>query len=478
MSIHRVGQKLGNYRLIGLLGRGSYADVYLGVHEYLKTEAAIKVLHAQLIGAERDKFIKEAERTAKLRHSNIVSVLEFGIQEDAQTNLEVPYLVMQYAAEGTILRHHPRGELLTLQQVAPYVRQIAEALDHAHSKGIVHLDVKPENILVEQDGKLLLSDFGIAFVAHEVNTQHAQAIVGTIAYMAPEQIQGHPVEASDQYALGILVYEWLCGSRPFTGGIPEEIMRKHVHVPPTPLSERIAIPRGVEDAVMVVLRKEPEERFRTVGAFARALELANQELALPITKKAEWREVSPSEPTVPDRQSGEQVFLNSVQQFSLPDPFLPGVYQPIPLPVRPGDPSPKQKPLLGILNKSRELLDYDWRFFKEEKGSIFRTLGFICNVLSACLLGFLLHDWGAVIWSMPLSLVLFYFCILMRRKLITIPLAIALASYWAFVGFTLDTQLKMIDNWPWLPFAEEAAEGFFIASLSLHLWYLLFRKSS
>src|SRR5438270_289690 len=229
---NRVGQQLGNYQLISLLGEGGFAEVYLGEHIHLGTQAAIKLLHTQLISDDVDKFRTEARTIARLLHPNIVRVLEFGIEG------KTPYLVMDYAPKGTLRQLHPKGQILPLPTVISYVKQIAEALQCAHDEKLVHRDVKPENMLVGRRGEILLSDFGIALVAQSSRYQSTQDMTGTIAYMAPEQIQAHPRPASDQYSLAIVVYEWLTGDRPFNGSF-SEIAIKHTVVPPPSLREKI-----------------------------------------------------------------------------------------------------------------------------------------------------------------------------------------------------------------------------------------------
>jgi peptide/nickel transport system substrate-binding protein len=271
----RLGQQLGNYRLVALLGEGGFAEVYLGQHLRLDLQAAIKVLHAHLTGKEAEHFQQEAQTIAKLVHPTIVRILDYDVQEG------VPFLVMDYAPHGSLRQRHPRGEVVPLPQTASYVKQVAEALQYAHEHKVVHRDIKPENMLLGRREEVLLSDFGIATVAHSTGSLSAEAAVGTIAYMAPEQIQGHTRPASDQYALGVTVYEWLCGARPFSGSFTE-LVTQHLWQPPPSLQERApAIRPAVEQVVLRALAKDPKERFATVTAFAAALEQASQEALLP-----------------------------------------------------------------------------------------------------------------------------------------------------------------------------------------------------
>ena len=191
----RVGQQFGNYRLIRMLGEGAFAEVYLGEHIYLGTQAAIKVLHNQLTSDDTEKFGAEARIIAHLIHPHIVRVLEFGVEG------KTPFLVMDYAPNGSLRQRYPRGVTLPLGIIVPYVKQVADALQYAHNEKLIHRDVKPENMLLGRHGEVLLSDFGIALVAQSSRYQSTQDMAGTMAYMAPEQIQGKPRPASDQYSL-------------------------------------------------------------------------------------------------------------------------------------------------------------------------------------------------------------------------------------------------------------------------------------
>jgi len=262
------GQQLGNYRLIQSLGQGNFAEVYLGQHLHLDTLAAIKVLHNLLNSDILEYFLNEARTIAHLRHPHIIQVLDFGVEDTT------PFLVMEYAPNGNLRQLHPKGTRLPLHTVVSYVKQVADALQFAHDKQLIHRDIKPENMLLGPNNEVLLSDFGIAIFAQNTRRQPGQVTAGTIAYMAPEQIQAHPNFASDQYALGIVVYEWLCGDRPFHGSLPE-IATKHNLVPPPSLSEKVPmIPSAVEQVVLKALAKDPEYRFADVKAFAVAFEEA------------------------------------------------------------------------------------------------------------------------------------------------------------------------------------------------------------
>ena len=266
----RTGQQLGNYRLVQLLGSGGFADVYLGKHIHLDSLAAIKLLRANLVKDEMESFRLEARTLVNLIHPHIVRLLDFGLEDTT------PYLVMDYAPNGTLRQLHRRGEALRIETVIKYVNQVASALQYAHNQKVIHRDIKPENMLLGRNREILLSDFGIAVVAQSTRVQLTQETIGTIAYMAPEQIQSHPRAASDQYSLAVVAYEWLSGYRPFDGAFTE-IAVKHIMVPPPPLRERIpTISPDVEQIIMIALAKEPKQRFGSVQAFATALEQAGR----------------------------------------------------------------------------------------------------------------------------------------------------------------------------------------------------------
>lgn len=201
----RIGKKFGNYRIVKLLGKGGFANVYLGEHiDSKEPPAAVKLLRMCLIDQkELEEFRREAGILISLSHKNIVRVLEFG------TKREVPFLVMEYAPHGTLRHAHLRGEPLSLTQVVKYVNQIADALDYLHREKKMHLDIKPDNLFLGEDlngeKKVLLGDFGLAQTVHNTASRITpDKVAGTVSYMDPEYILGGPpCPASDQYALGV-----------------------------------------------------------------------------------------------------------------------------------------------------------------------------------------------------------------------------------------------------------------------------------
>jgi serine/threonine protein kinase len=280
-----IGQEIGKYKLIDLIGSGGYADVYLGEHLDTHRLVAIKKMnHTPLTERDRELFLKEARIISRLEHKHIVKIEHYGVDEEG-----IPFLIMQYARQGT--PRYPEGTRLPLSTVALYVQHIAEALQYAHDNGVVHCDVKPENILLAAQDDVLLSDFGIAVIIESSlpfsqRTTLNQNIIGTVKYMAPERFDGKPCAASDQYALGIVVYQWLCGKLPFTGSIPQ-IMAHHLHSsPPSLRQHNSAIPAEVEAVVLRTLSKDPLQRFSSLAEFNAAFQHAarlSQHATVPLT---------------------------------------------------------------------------------------------------------------------------------------------------------------------------------------------------
>jgi serine/threonine protein kinase len=263
----RVGEQFGDYRLIGLIGSGGYSDVYLGENIFSKSPGAVKILSKQLVEQEDIKrFVNEIRSLFRLTHPNILEIIDFGFQSD------FPYLVMYYASNGTLAQRHPKGAIVPPTTISSYVKQIAAALQFAHDHRIIHRDVKPQNMLVGSKNEILLSDFGLATIVSDSSI--SGEVAGTIHYMAPEQLSGKPQPTSDQYALGITAYQWLCGDLPYHGS-PQEILFQHISVPSPYLHEKVAtISPSIEKVVLKALSKDPMQRYETIVDFANALEQA------------------------------------------------------------------------------------------------------------------------------------------------------------------------------------------------------------
>ena len=303
----RIGERLGNYRLVRLLGSGRFADVYLAEQIYLNTLAAIKVLNTHLTAETMANFLNEARQLSQLDHPHILRVLDFGLAQ------ERPYLVMEYAPGGTLRERHPRGSRVPLQAILSYVTDVAPALQYAHDQGLVHGDLKPENLLLGKHEQVLLSDFGIALLVPAPNSLHVPHMYGTLIYMAPEHLRGVPSLQSDQYALAVMVYEWLSGQPPFQGAVAE-VVSQHLFTTPTLLRQQDAeIPLAVERVVLKALSKDPKLRFGDVLSFATALREASQ----PETSPAPFQVHNPSTPL-----TAEQDATSSPVRFQNLPPLL------------------------------------------------------------------------------------------------------------------------------------------------------------
>src|SRR5438270_10781593 len=225
---NRVGQQLGKYRLLNLIGKGSFAEVYLGEHLHLNTQAAIKVLHTQFTSEEKERFYTEARMIARLTHPHIVRILDFNVEDG------IPFLIMEYAPNGTLRQRHPKGTRVPLEIVVSYVKQVADALQYIHTQKLIHRDVKPESMLLGHSDEVLLSEFGTAIIAQSTRSAQArqpQEVAESVIYMAPEQLMGKPRPASDQYALAVVTYEWLSGEPPFNGSV-QQITNQHISTSP------------------------------------------------------------------------------------------------------------------------------------------------------------------------------------------------------------------------------------------------------
>ena len=268
--------QLGNYQLLQLIGQGGYAEVYLAQHKYLRKKVAIKVLSGRLTNRDIKDFLREAQIVAAFNHPHILSVFDFGM-----ANMYTPFLVMQYAAKGTLRNRYDNGVQVPLPVATNYVKYMADALQYAHDARIIHRDVKPENMLLDERDHVLLSDFGIASVVYSSATVDTTDNIGTPHYMAPEQFRGKPVVASDQYALAVVAYEWLCGVRPFHGNM-NALAYQHRDAIPSPLRHyNSSIPVELESVIFRALAKDPKKRFPRILDFAQAFEQAALSLPHP-----------------------------------------------------------------------------------------------------------------------------------------------------------------------------------------------------
>jgi len=276
----------GRYRFLRLLGQGGMGEVYLAEDTRITRQVAIKVIRTGAIPypdvvVTEDAirlFQNEAKVIATLNHPHILPLFDYGEEMEDQTM--VTYMVMPFCSEGSFADWlHKRSELTSLspEDVVQFVRQAADALQHAHDHQIIHRDVKPSNFLIRSDRDtvnhpdLLLTDFGIA----RFNTDAtSQTIRGTPTYMAPEQWSGVAVPATDQYALAIMAYEMLTGHPPFQGTQEQAMYRHLVTQPQPPSTLNSRLPTGVDAVILRALAKQPTDRFASITDFARALQQA------------------------------------------------------------------------------------------------------------------------------------------------------------------------------------------------------------
>jgi serine/threonine-protein kinase len=259
----------GRYRLVRLIDRGGMAEVWEGRDEILDRPVAIKVLHPRLVGDQQfqERFRLEAVAAARLAHPNVVSTFDTGFDGG------VSYIVMELVA-GRTLRDLLRAERpLPVARAVAIAAAVADALHYAHEAGIVHRDVKPGNILVGDDGRVKVADFGIAKAATDRDLTEAGVLLGTAKYLAPEQVDGRPQDRrSDVYGLGVVLYEMLCGRPPFTGDSDMAVAFQHAHAdPPRPRQLRPDIPRRLEGVVLKAIAKAPEQRFTSAAELRQAL---------------------------------------------------------------------------------------------------------------------------------------------------------------------------------------------------------------
>ena len=261
------------YRIVDKIGVGGMADVYLGEDTLLGRQVAIKVLHANF--ANDDEFVtrfkREAQAAGKLNHPNIVNMYDVGFDQDLH------YIIMEYVNGETLKEYITRHGRLSIDEAVKFTIAIAEGLEHAHTMGIVHCDIKPHNVIITQTGRVKVTDFGIARAMNATNTvMYTNSILGSAHYLSPEQASGKPVDGNtDIYSLGVVLYEMLTGRVPFEGETPIAVALKHVRekvAPPTRYNP--SIPPLLEAVVMKALSKNPAARFDSISDMISDLRLS------------------------------------------------------------------------------------------------------------------------------------------------------------------------------------------------------------
>lgn len=267
-----TGKQLGPYQVVASLGEGGMAAVYKAYQPGMERYVALKILPRHFASDPLfvGRFEQEAKVLAKLQHPHILPVFDFG-QADGYT-----YIVMPFLQSGD-LTDLLRGSALSLAQIRRIISQVGDALDYAHAHGLIHRDVKPSNVLLDERGNCLLTDFGIAKILEGGSKLTATGgIIGTPAYMSPEQGLGEKVDGrSDIYALGIVLYEMATGRVPYQAETPMAIMIKHLNDPlPPPRRLNPALPEVIERVILKALAKQPQDRYATAGEMVRALQAA------------------------------------------------------------------------------------------------------------------------------------------------------------------------------------------------------------
>ena len=264
-------QRIGNYEIIKVLGRGESATIYLGRELYPAREVAIKLYDPRNLTAEDRKlfqslFLKETLLARRMKHPNITQIY------DAAADDQRTYIVMEYAKEGNLDRFCTRDTLLAPERVAHILERCCDALSYANANGVIHRDLKPANILMGADGEAKVADFGVAFSNLTFDTTRSM-VVGSPAYMAPEQLEGkHASMKSDMYAMGIVLYKMLTASLPFNAATPLELARRIVAggLPP-PGAARPGLPPQLDAIFAKATARDPDERYETWEDFAAEL---------------------------------------------------------------------------------------------------------------------------------------------------------------------------------------------------------------
>lgn len=315
-----TNRKLGKYEVTERLGRGGMAEVYRAYHVNLDRFVAIKVLHSFLADDPefKSRFEKEARNIARLKHPNIVQVYDFDYDEESESYYMVMELIDGPTLKDRLFKMSEEGKLPTLNEALRIVRESASALAYAHSQGMVHRDVKPGNLMLDSDNRVVLTDFGIAKIVTGQQFTATGGMVGTPAYMSPEQGLGEAGdERSDIYSLGVILYQLVTGSLPYDGDNPLSVVLKHLNDPiPSAKATKPDLPDAFDQVIAKLMSKEPEERYQSANELivdlykierGQPLELdgdISYEPALPVTGKdyetLDLRQRNPSASALPD----------------------------------------------------------------------------------------------------------------------------------------------------------------------------------
>jgi len=280
-----IPKTLGRYEIAERVGRGAMGVVYRGRDPVLDREVAIKLMHADFSDDEnaRPRFFREARAAAKLQHRNIVTIFEFNEEDD------VPYIAMEFLRGQSLSARVTTPPPLTLVEKLDVVDQLCTGLSFAHSQGVVHRDVKPANVWIQDDGAVKLLDFGIAKVSSSTMTGGSD-VMGSAPYMAPEQLEGKHVDGrADIFSAGVVLYELLSGSKPFPGDSPTAVMMQIVSGEPIPIGELVAdIPAPLAAVVNRALQKSPDKRYAKAEELAADLRLIRRSLQASADVDSGW----------------------------------------------------------------------------------------------------------------------------------------------------------------------------------------------
>lgn len=264
-----IGRRIGRYRIISKLGQGGLATVWKAKDELLGRTIALKVLderHTASLKARR-RFIHDAQAAAALEHPGIVAIYDAG---EADGTIYIALALI----DGETLCQHVADRRIPITEAVRIVRAAAEAIGHAHARGVIHRDVTGRNIMIARDGRVLVLDFGLALAAWESRVTTGESILGTALYMAPEVMLGREADArADLYGLGVVLYETLTGSFPFAGDQPEAVFYSAPHLPPIlPRELRPDLPADLERLVLKAIARDPADRYQTAHEFVAALD--------------------------------------------------------------------------------------------------------------------------------------------------------------------------------------------------------------
>jgi len=289
-----TGKTLGRYRVLDPIGRGGMSTVYQA-HDLDRLElVAVKVLSPYVAQEPRfkERFDREVKLLKELRQPNIVPILNYGEEEG------ITYIVMPFYPGGTLQTRIENGGL-GLGEVGRFMDDISGALDYAHQKGIVHRDIKPSNVLLDQEGRAHLSDFGFAYVSNTSHSLTGSVLIGTPAFMSPEQCKGEEVDArSDQYSLGAVLYQATTGHLPYDAETPMAVVIKHITEPlPRPRYLNPYLPDAIEAVVLHSMEKDLDRRYASIGEMNKAFQLALGRVLDPDTGLARPEAIGPAPAT-------------------------------------------------------------------------------------------------------------------------------------------------------------------------------------